>query len=122
MPRGHREFLSYVSEISNIRQYASSPTTAPAVSNAYNAAVEALVAFRNIHIQIVAGYIIAPSRSPRAKYIVQTQTLNLATASTKGQQTSTNEKQQLAGTGGTMLIPFLKQTRDETGEAAVTAA
>jgi indoleamine 2,3-dioxygenase len=122
MPRGHREFLSYVSQISNIRQYASSPTATPAVRNGYNAAVESLVAFRNIHIQIVAGYIITPSRSPRAKYIVQNQTLNLATASTKGQLTNTNEKQQLAGTGGTMLIPFLKKTRDETGDAVVTVA
>lgn len=119
MPRNHREFLSYISERSNIRQYASCATTAPSVRDRYNEAVDALVAFRNIHIQIVAGYIITPSRSPRAEYIVEKQGLNLATASTRGQQSSTNERQQLAGTGGTALIPFLKQTRDETGEAAV---
>ncbi|KEF52653.1 indoleamine 2,3-dioxygenase [Exophiala aquamarina CBS 119918] len=119
MPRGHREFLAYMTKKSNIREYASNASTSPTIRNAYNKAVEALVAFRNIHIQIVAGYIIAPSRAPGASYIVQNRTLNLATASTRGQETSTNEKQQLAGTGGTMLIPFLKRTRDETGEAAV---
>lgn len=123
MPRSHREFLAYMSEKSNIREYTLNATTTPALRNAYNEAVEALVAFRNIHIQIVAGYIIAPSRAPRASYIVQNRTLNLATASTKAQRTAnTNERQQLAGTGGTMLIPFLKQTRDETGEAAVVSS
>jgi len=123
MPRGHREFLAYMSEKSNIREYALNTTATPAIRNAYNATVEALVAFRNIHIQIVAGYIIAPSRAPRASYIAQNRALNLATASTKGQQAArASEKQQLAGTGGTMLIPFLKQTRDETVEAVMATS
>lgn len=42
---------------------------------------------------------------------------NLATASAKKTQKAGN----LRGTGGTALIPFLKQARDETGEPAIDA-
>lgn len=122
MPRRHREFLSYMSEKSRVRQYAESQGVTSRVSIAYNEAVEALVAFRNIHIQIVARYIINPSRSPVSDRVVQRKGLNLATASSRAADSDDLEKkQQLAGTGGTMLIPFLKKTRDETSEATISS-
>jgi len=44
------------------------------------------------------------------------QKINLANVAATG---AGEEKKALKGTGGTALIPFLKQARDETGEPAV---
>ncbi|KAI1616985.1 indoleamine 2,3-dioxygenase [Exophiala viscosa] len=121
MPRIHREFLSQIENLSNIKDYMSRPTTSDDVREAYNEAVAALVNMRDIHIRIVTRYIIMPSRSPPAHYIVLEKTLNLATASSTSQEPENSgcEKKQLQGTGGTDLIPFLKRTRDETRDATV---
>lgn len=53
MPGSHRRFLQYLSRTANIREYALSPSTENTVLEAYNAAVSALAAFRDRHIQIV---------------------------------------------------------------------
>lgn len=119
MPRRHREFLGYMTERSHLREYVESQGPGSTIRSTYNAAVDALVAFRNVHIQIVARYIINPSRCPPSERILQRRSVNLATASSKTGDADGTGKQQLAGTGGTMLIPFLKKTRDETGEAAI---
>jgi len=54
---------------------------------------------------------------------LQPKKLNLAVASSDIQdtrfQTAGAVKRRLRGTGGTALIPFLKQARDETGEPAI---
>ncbi|KAF2709369.1 Indoleamine 2,3-dioxygenase [Pleomassaria siparia CBS 279.74] len=102
MPGPHRAFLQHVESVSNIRNYAATNTE---VAIAYNAAVEELSHFRDIHIQIVTRYIINPSRKQGP---VKNAGMNLAVASTHSKTKS------LHGTGGTALIPFLKQSRDET--------
>ncbi|KIV88603.1 hypothetical protein PV10_08270 [Exophiala mesophila] len=119
MPRRHGEFLSYMTERGHVREYVDKQDLGSTIRSTYNAAVDALVAFRNVHIQIVARYIINPSRCPPSERILQRRSLNLATASSRAGEAGGLEKQQLAGTGGTMLIPFLKKTRDETGEAVM---
>ena len=73
---------------------------------AFTAATEALTVFRNKHIQIVTRYIILPARSGR-----KDGPQNLASSSSK------KNGEELTGTGGTTLVPFLKQSRDETSEA-----
>lgn len=109
MPRSHREFLEHFSTISNVRQYALSLDADSTFRKAYDDAVDALTAFRDTHIKIVARYIITPSKlTPAIDNSVQ----NLATASSV-QATDEN----LKGTGGTDLIQFLKQTREETRAA-----
>ncbi|KAH7034231.1 Indoleamine 2,3-dioxygenase [Macrophomina phaseolina] len=115
MPGSHRRFLQYLGHAANIREYALNPSTENTVLEAYNAAVAALAAFRDKHIQIVTRYIVMPSRLKAQK----TNTVNIASASSIQDGEDKAEKK-LYGTGGTALIPFLKQTRDETKKAAST--
>ncbi|KAL2195389.1 Indoleamine 2,3-dioxygenase [Corynascus similis CBS 632.67] len=89
------------------------------VQEAFQTATRALAEFRNKHLQMVTRYIIIPSRQPNTR-----QEVNLATASSRlkaslieGKDAVTAGGGELTGTGGTALLPFLKQTRDETFQA-----
>lgn len=55
MPGPHRRFLQYLDRAANIREYALNPSTENTVLEAYDAAVAALAAFRDKHIQIVTS-------------------------------------------------------------------
>lgn len=116
MPAPHREFLKTLSSISNIRNYILSSPTEQALKESYNAAVLALSSFRDSHIQIVSRYIISPARS-KAPVIQKSEKVNLATASSQMKGLDDKNPTGLYGTGGTSLIPFLKQTRDDTKAA-----
>ncbi len=88
-----------------------------AVRDAFEAATRALAEFRGKHLQMVTRYIIIPSRQPNVSSGV-----NLATASSKSKVPSSlpdgmHTGRELTGTGGTALLPFLKQSRDETLQA-----
>lgn len=108
MPGPHRRFLQHIESIANIRQYVEN-AAASEVTKAYNLAVKELSNFRDIHIQIVARYIIMPSKHQASNGIPG---MNLAVASANGSARS------LHGTGGTELLPFLRQSRDETRRTA----
>ncbi|KAI1500308.1 indoleamine 2,3-dioxygenase [Biscogniauxia marginata] len=119
MPGPHARFLHDVGAVANIREFVERRrATDRNLSIAYDACLAMLRAFRDIHIAIVTRYIVLPSRENRARSRSRSPTavrkqLNLATA-------SRHEKhKKVKGTGGTALIPFLKQARDETGEPAV---
>jgi len=75
------------------------------VTDSYNHAVQRLTAFRNVHLQIVTRYIINPARKA---HVTENAGINLAVASAK------KGEKELQGTGGTELMAFLKQSRDET--------
>ncbi|KAK5994918.1 Indoleamine 2,3-dioxygenase [Cladobotryum mycophilum] len=118
MPGPHAQFLEDVTQVANIREYVETHTDDRQLCIAYDACLAMLSSFRDKHIAIVARYIITPSRQVRARSRSRSpeatrQRLNLAVASRK-----TQVKNQ-TGTGGTALIPFLKQARDETGEPAI---
>lgn len=142
MPTSHRQFLEHFGTLANVRAYAASlasPTTPSASSSsssspsripaAFDAAVDALTAFRDTHIRIVARYIITPSSSSSSNSSSSSTTpsraeekntpagaaVDIASVSS-GTRT---RKHDLRGTGGTHLIAFLKQTRDETRAARV---
>ena len=133
MPGPHRRFLEHVASVTNIREYVESHRSNRALSIAYDACLAMLRSLRDKHIQMVSRYIIVKSResrshsrsiSPRS---APNQPMNLASAN-KSQAFSSSSRdptrsngKKLRGTGGTALIPFLKQARDETGEPAIAA-
>ena len=133
MPGPHRRFLQDVSSVANIREYVESHKSNRSLSLAYDACLAMLRSLRDKHIQMVSRYIIVKSResrshsrslSPLSAPNNQPQPLNLASASDhkySGPDTAKVERRRLRGTGGTALIPFLKQARDETGEPAIDA-
>lgn len=106
MPPGHRRFLEHIESVANIRDYIQRFPKDDEITAIYNLAVSKLAAFRDIHIQIAARYIIGPSRKPLPAL---RECINLATASS-----NRSSMAGLSGTGGTDLMPFLKQSRDET--------
>ncbi|RJE20628.1 indoleamine 2,3-dioxygenase [Aspergillus sclerotialis] len=117
MPGPHHRFLDFLTKISNLRPYVMAHSPNSAVRTAYNAAVEALTSLRDKHMQLVARYIllaakVQPGNSTNGR-------VNLATATTKIKENDASaDNAQYHGTGGTKLMPFLKQTRDATRAAA----
>ena len=134
MPGPHARFLRDVSSAANIRTFVlANPQNRP-LSLAYDAALAMLRSLRDKHVQLVSRYIIIKSREggiscageralPPRKAPPGTgvgAVKNIATAnadvSADGIRSS---RSKMRGTGGTALIPFLKQARDETGEPAI---
>ncbi|KAL6859782.1 hypothetical protein ACO1O0_003806 [Amphichorda felina] len=112
MPGPHRRFLLHVARMGSIRELALLPPRSDEqrrLREAYTAATEELAEFRNKHIKIVTRYIVLPSKKPWNGTGQQ----NLASSSS-----ACEGSQELTGTGGTSLMPFLKQARDETTGAA----
>jgi len=137
MPGPHRRFLEHVERVANLRGFVSSHAASnAALRTAYDACLAMLRAFRDAHIRIVSRYIVAKSRgpapsgpAPSAGAPAAGGRLNLASASSKAAAAAPSSDggaaaaglRRLRGTGGTALIPFLKQARDETGEPAIDA-
>lgn len=106
MPGKHREFLNYLSQVSNTREYVVSKNNQE-LTLSYDACIAMLKSFRDKHIQIVTRYIILQAKK------------GVSTGKRSGISNTKDMKEQ-KGTGGTSLIPFLKQCRDETGEKAAS--
>jgi indoleamine 2,3-dioxygenase len=131
MPAPHARFLQDTSAVANIREFVGSQKGDRQLRLAYDACLAMLSAFRDKHIAIVTRYIVVPSREVRARSRSRSpeatrRIVNLATVTRKMQDKAhtnvpgdLNKNKKLKGTGGTALIPFLKQARDETGEPAV---
>lgn len=116
MPGPHARFLEDVEAIANIRAYVDSHQDNEELLTAFNDAVTALSNFRNLHIALVTRYIVIPSRSGKLPNGAARK--DIASASTK-LSTELGKTQELVGTGGTKLIPFLRTSRDETRETKV---
>jgi indoleamine 2,3-dioxygenase len=133
MPGPHARFLNDVQSVANIREYVEDHPSDAQLCIAYDACLSMLSALRDKHIAIVTRYIVVPSREVRARSRSRspeaTRRMNLATASRQSQSRgpgpqgiayqADKKHENLKGTGGTALISFLKQARDETGEPAV---
>jgi indoleamine 2,3-dioxygenase len=111
MPRQHALFLEQLCP-NIIRDFVMSHSVSHSITEHYNSAVAALASFRNKHIQIVTRYIILPSK---AKYTHRGKVLDQTLVTkTVPEKPDTSGSTALLGTGGAVLVPFLKQARDET--------
>ncbi|KAL7911873.1 indoleamine 2,3-dioxygenase [Trichoderma velutinum] len=117
MPGPHRRFLLHVAQACTIRELAMlsegevEPAEHQRLRSTYLAAADQLCEFRSIHIQIVTRYIVLPSK----KQLESGSRQNLACPAPYGMEKVAN--QTIIGTGGTQLISFLKETRDDTFNA-----
>ncbi len=126
MPEGHRRFLEEVKGRypGGVRKVVEGlEGEEEGVREAFGMATRALAEFRGRHLQMVTRYIVIPSRQPCVS-----KGMNLATASSGLRATDTERdgvhvaNKELTGTGGTALLPFLKQSRDETLQAGLLRA
>jgi indoleamine 2,3-dioxygenase len=132
MPGPHRRFLQAVEGIANIRDFVEYNQSDRALTVAYDACLAMLRSLRDKHIQMVSRYIIVKSRESRS--MSRTRRESSPEPVSRGgtgiasirygrsdETASGQKKKKMRGTGGTALIPFLKQARDETGEPAIDA-
>ena len=119
MPEQHRRFLQHVSDVANIREYVDQRRSNKSLCAAFDASLAMLRDFRDKHIQMVSRYIVVKSRESRShgRSSSPRQAPNFGLAAKRRGDSS--NKRQLRGTGGTALIQFLKQARDESGEPAI---
>ncbi|SGZ54816.1 CIC11C00000003877 [Sungouiella intermedia] len=110
MPRKHREFLATIDRDSCIRDFVMKNKENSALVLAYDACLAMLKLFRDKHIQIVTRYVVLQAKQVGKMGSLLTLRSGLA----KKKKLGAEEK----GTGGTSLLPFLKQCRDETGDPA----
>ncbi|KAI0477370.1 indoleamine 2,3-dioxygenase [Xylariaceae sp. FL0804] len=121
MPGPHRRFLEHVARMGSLRNFALREGDDPeqtACRAAYLDAVDALTELRNVHLKVVTRYIVVPSRTSRA---ADAGKKDLASASSglAPSDSSSSGNAELTGTGGTALLPFLRQARQETIEAGM---
>ena len=132
MPGSHRKFLQAVESVANIREYVEAHTFDRTLCVAYDACLAMLRSLRDKHIQMVSRYIIVKSRESRSMSRTRRESSpnslparGAGLASIRYERSGKNDGRpgvkKTRGTGGTALIPFLKQARDETGEPAVDA-
>jgi indoleamine 2,3-dioxygenase len=138
MPRHHRNFLRHLGAAPRPLRTAVAKMGDAVLTEAYNAAVDALRRFRDAHLRIVALYIVGPShRGAHASVTASTPRAQVTTVAVDkvaaaevcagqksigtgtGEVAAAAEPRLLRGTGGTDLIKFLKNVRDHTSEATL---
>lgn len=110
MPSEHRRFLEAVTEMPSLREFVDSNPEHRQLVDTYNGVLEQLSSWRSKHIGVVTTHIITPSRheQPKEKRPEPDEV-------TDG--LSVKDESSLKGTGGSALIPFLKQAKAETLDA-----
>ncbi|KAL1918908.1 uncharacterized protein VTP21DRAFT_2289 [Calcarisporiella thermophila] len=142
----HRRFLEHLRDSANIRDYVQGLTqthpndiNADLVVRAYNDCIDQLKVFRDKHIQMVSLYVVNQSKKTTivvndtsgdekkqemsASAPLPTPAPSRSASPTENvsveQTVSPGSSKVVRGTGGTNVIPFLKQTRDETLETKI---
>ena len=116
MPGKHSDFLEHLAKVNVIRDFVmKNKSKHNELVLAYDASVAMLKSFRDKHIRIVTRYIVIQSRKENNMGSDNLQKNTLRAGLAGSNQSKDNV---LRGTGGTALLPFLKQCRDETGNTA----
>ena len=129
MPGRHARFLERVADVANIRQFVQRHSYDRELVVAFDACLAMLRALRDKHIQVVSRYIIVQSNNAKKEQPSKPEdgkpaakvNLTHRPKSNSSSKLEEESKKSLKGTGGSSLIPFLRQARDETGEPAVDA-
>lgn len=98
MPGKHREFLQAVSAQASIRPFVEQRAADEHLRSVYDACLEKLRSWRGSHIAVVSKYVVRPARE----------------AQKSASESSAGGEGGLHGTGGSDLVTFLRQSRDET--------
>jgi indoleamine 2,3-dioxygenase len=106
MPAKHQKFLQELQQATTIKTLVHARND-PTLNLAFDACLAMLKLFRDKHIQIVTRYVVLQAK--KLQKMGSTGTLRSGLA---------RKKKEERGTGGTSLLPFLKQCRDETGDPA----
>ena len=122
MPGPHKRFLEDMERVSNIQEFVGTRKDNIPLTLAFDSCLAMLTALRNVHLNIVTRYVIMKSRESRTRErsqspVARRRKMDIASAS----NTKEGERKELKGTGGTALVSFLKQARDETTENAVNS-
>lgn len=104
MPRQHRDFLDFVGTLPSLRSFIEDQGDSH-LRSAFDECLAQLKLWRGKHISVVSKYIVQPARAA-ARAEAQAQDSVEAFESVAGED--------LQGTGGSSLIPFLRQSKDET--------
>ena len=110
MPREHRTFLELVAKLPSLREYVGARPDDQKLNRTYNGCLQELASWRSRHIGVVTTHIVTPSRNEQRegrKPDPEEVTDGL----------SVQDESKLKGTGGSPLIPFLKQAKQETLDA-----
>ena len=130
MPGPHARFLSRVGEVANIREFVQQHRYDRELTIAFDACITMLSALRDKHMQMVTRYIVIKSRqakndeASKSDEVKGAKKINLALAhrtKPNADGTPQGKPKNLTGTGGSSLVSFLRQARDETGEPALDA-
>lgn len=118
MPGPHRRFLQHVEQVACIRAVVQA-SESTLLADMYSLCVERLADLRATHLQIVARYIVVQSMPRETEAGPQGEEGRTPWKETVRRGLSVAQEGPKRGTGGTQLIPFLKQARDETHRTAV---
>jgi indoleamine 2,3-dioxygenase len=91
LPGQFQDFIKDLANGPSIRNFCQTNIDSPALQMEFNRACEVMREFRSVHLQLAANYIVIPQRGSK----------------------------KLVGTGGTDLVSFLKQVRNETENAII---
>lgn len=106
MPGPHRDFLEHVSRLPSLRAYVEENAEDVELREAYDDCLKKLRAWRGKHIAIVSRYIVQPAREAARAVVVEKIEVDASDAK--------KDEWEIQGTGGSALMPFLRQARDDT--------